>query len=596
MLATFNIGRLIINHFMLRGAAASLRRHIGRRFCFDVQKVRNIGVSAHIDSGKTTFTERILYYSGKIGSIHEVKGSDGVGATMDFMELEREKGITIQSAATTVHWKDHLINVIDTPGHVDFTIEVERALRVLDGAILLICGVGGVQAQTLTVDRQMKRYNVPRIIFINKLDRMGSNPWTAIDAARERLGLRCAAVQMPIGTDTDFQGIIDLIEQKTMFFDGDSGQNIRIEPIGEKYKQIVAEKRAELIQQLAEVDPDIEELYLEEKEPTPEQLHDAIRRQTIACTFCAVFMGSAYKNKGVQSALDGVLRYLPSPNQVKNEAFMREADGTEEKRPLPLDNKGPFVCLAFKLDENRYGQITFCRAYQGKLKKGDFLMNARTGEKIKISRMGKMHANHMEDIEETEAGDIFVLFGVQCASGDTLTAPAAHGKISLSSMYVPRPVISLQINPKNKNQIERMTKAFNKFMREDPTFHVDIDEESEEIIISGMGELHLQIYIERLKREYEVDCQVGKPTVNYRETIGSRIEFNYLHKKQSGGAGQFARVIGHMVPLSNEEGEFLNQFENKVVGATIPNEYITAIERQFHDSCVKVKCAYFRVL
>jgi elongation factor G len=583
------MGRLIINHFMLRGASSCLRRHLGRKFCFDVQKVRNIGVSAHIDSGKTTFTERILYYSGKIGSIHEVKGSDGVGATMDFMELEREKGITIQSAATTVVWKDHLINVIDTPGHVDFTIEVERALRVLDGAILLICGVGGVQAQTLTVDKQMKRYNVPRLIFINKLDRMGSNPWTAIDAARDRLGLKCAAVQMPIGTDTDFQGIIDLVEQKTMYFEGDSGQNIRIAPIADKYKAAVAEKRAELIQQLAEIDSELEELYLEEKEPTVEQLNAAIRRQTIACNFCPVFMGSAYKNKGVQSALDGVLRYLPNPTEVKNEAFFRDAQGVEEKKPLPLDSKQAFVCLAFKLDENKYGQITFCRAYQGKLKRGDFLMNARTGEKIKISRMGKMHANHMEDIEETEAGDIFVLFGVQCASNDTLTSPAAYGKISLSSMYVPRPVISLQINPKNKNQIERMSKAFNKFVREDPTFHVDIDDESEEIIISGMGELHLQIYVERLKREFEVDCQIGKPTVNYRETIGGRIDFNYLHKKQSGGAGQFARVIGHMVPLTNEEGEFLNQFDNKVVGATIPNEYITAIERQFHDSCVKVK-------
>jgi elongation factor G len=573
---------------MLRGVAAGLRRHLGRKFCLDIDKIRNIGVSAHIDSGKTTFTERILYYSGKIGSIHEVKGSDGVGATMDFMELEREKGITIQSASTTVTWKNHMINVIDTPGHVDFTIEVERALRVLDGAILLICGVGGVQAQTLTVDRQMKRYNVPRLIFINKLDRMGSNPWTAIDAARSRLDLHCAAVQMPIGTDTDFQGLIDLIEQKILYFEGDSGQNIREEPITDKLKDAVAEKRAELIQTLAEVDSEIEELYLEEKEPTTEQLHAAIRRQTIACKFCPVFMGSAYKNKGVQKALDGVLKYLPSPSEVTNEAFYRNDAGIEEKKVIPLENKGPFVCLAFKLDENRYGQITFCRAYHGKLRRGDYLMNTRTGEKIKISRLGKMHANHLEDIEETEAGDIFVLFGVQCASGDTLTAPAAHGKISLSSMYVPKPVISLQINPKNKNQIERMSKAFNKFVREDPTFHVDIDDESEEIIISGMGELHLQIYVERLKREFEVDCQIGKPTVNYRETLGGRIDFNYLHKKQSGGAGQYARVVGHMVPLTNEEGEFMNQFENKISGATIPNEYITAIERQFHDSCVKV--------
>ena len=572
---------------MLNRSCALFRKSLARGFCLDISKTRNIGVSAHIDSGKTTFTERILYYSGKIGSIHEVKGGDGVGATMDFMELEREKGITIQSASTTVFWKDHMINVIDTPGHVDFTIEVERALRVLDGAVLLICGVGGVQAQTLTVDKQMKRYGIPRLIFINKLDRMGSNPWSAIVAARERLGLKCAAVQIPIGEDSEFVGVVDLIMNKALYFDGDSGQRIREEPVPEKMKELVTEKFNELVSQLADVDPEIENLFLEEKTPTGQQLEEAIRRQTIKCTFCPVFMGAAYKNKGVQNCMDGILKFLPAPNEVKNEAFYRSPDGTEEKKEIPIDNKLPFVSLAFKLDENRFGQITFCRVYQGKLKKGDYVMNTRTGEKIKVSRMGKMHANHMEDIQETEAGDIFVLFGVQCASGDTLTDPKVYGKISLSSMYIPKPVISLQINPKNKQQIERLTKAFTKFMREDPTFHVDIDEESEEIIISGMGELHLQIYVERLKREFEVDCEVGKPTVNYRETLNGHLDFNYLHKKQTGGAGQYARVIGYMEPLTDEAGEFLNQFENKIVGATIPNEYITAIERQFHDSCTK---------
>ena len=563
------------------------RTAMRRQFCFDVTKVRNIGVSAHIDSGKTTFTERILYYSGKIGSIHEVKGGDGVGATMDFMELEREKGITIQSASTTVFWRNSMINVIDTPGHVDFTIEVERALRVLDGAILLICGVGGVQAQTLTVDKQMKRYGIPRLVFINKLDRMGASPWFAIDAARDRLGIKCAAIQVPIGQDNDFVGLIDLIENKALYFEGSSGELIREDVIPEKYKEIATEKRSELIGILAEIDSSIEEIYLEEKEPTAEQLHDAIRRQTISCNFCPVFMGAAYKNKGVQNCMDGILRYLPSPNEATNYAYFRQDNGEEEKRVIPTDPKLPFICLAFKLDENKFGQITFCRVYQGKLKKGDVIVNSRTGEKLKVSRLGKMHANHMEDINETEAGDIFVLFGVQSASGDTLTTPNISGKVSLSSMFVPSPVISLQINPKNKQQIEKMTKAFNKFKREDPTFHVDIDQESEEIIISGMGELHLQIYVERLKREFDVDCEVGKPTVNYRETLSSKVEFNYLHKKQTGGAGQFARVIGHMVPLSQEEGDFMNQFQNKVVGATIPNEYITAIERQFHDSCVK---------
>jgi elongation factor G len=471
---------------------------------------------------------------------------------------------------------------------VDFTIEVERALRVLDGAILLICGVGGVQAQTLTVDKQMKRYNVPRLIFINKLDRMGANAFWAIQAARDRLNLKCAALQLPIGADEAFAGIVDIIERKAFFFDGEGGSDIREEPVPEKLKALMEEKRAELISQLADIDPTIEEIYLNEQTPTEQQIHDAIRRQTIACKFCPVFMGSAYKNKGVQNCMDGILRYLPAPNDVPNEGFYRLEDGTEEKRNIPMDKNLPFVCLAFKLDENKFGQITYCRAYQGKLKKGDYIVNSRTGDKIKVSRLGKMHANHMEDINETEAGDIFVLFGIQCASGDTLSAPPAYKKISLSSMFVPKPVISLQINPKNKTQVEKMTKAFMKFTREDPTFHVDIDEESEEIIISGMGELHLQIYAERLKREFEVECEIGKPTVNYRETLSGKIDFNYLHKKQSGGAGQFARVIGYMTPLADESGEFLNQFESKVVGASIPNEFITAIERQFHDSCTKV--------
>jgi len=558
------------------------------RFLFSsIDNLRNIGISAHIDSGKTTFTERILFYGGKINAIHEVKGTDNVGAKMDFMELEREKGITIQSAATTVHWKNKQINVIDTPGHVDFTIEVERALRVLDGAVLILCGASGVQPQTLTVDKQMKRYNVPRIIFINKLDRMGANPWAAIEGARRRLHLNCAAVQTPIGLDHNLKGIIDLLKMKAYYFEGKSGEQIKEEEIPANLLEEAQAKRQELIDCLANVDATIEDLYLSEKPISAQDLKDAIRRQTLALKFVPVFMGSAYRNKGVQLALDGVQDYLPCPKERTYQGFLQQ-NGEEIQVPLDVDPRKPFIGLAFKLEENKFGQLTYVRVYQGKLKKGDYIYINNLKKRAKVSRMVKMHANEMEEIDQVEAGDIFALFGIECSSGDTITEGDMKTEIMLSSMFVPAPVLSLSIKTKKTDASGKFLKALAKFQREDPTFHVNQDKESEETIISGMGELHLQIYAERLKREFNLDVELGEPTVNYRETIASNTGFDYLHKKQSGGAGQYGRVIGTLesIPL-DDNAEYKNQFVNKIIGTSIPNEYIPAIEKAFYDCCEK---------
>ena len=515
----------------------------------DPNIMRNIGISAHIDSGKTTTTERILYYTGRIDEIHEVKGSDNVGAKMDSMELEREKGITIKSAATHCQWKDHHINIIDTPGHVDFTVEVERALRVLDGAILLICGASGVQPQTLTVDKQMKRYNVPRIIFINKLDRMGADPWSCIEGVRARLSLNCAAVQVNIGVENGLQGVVDLVKWKALYFEGEKGRNVVEKDIPEDMLEMCKAKKLELVAQLAELDPDIENYYLNEDINVPEEvMKKIIRRQTVDLKFVPVFMGSAYKNKGIQPMLDGVIDYLPNPREVKN--YAHDINKNNEKVMTDLDEKKPFVGLAFKLEESQFGQLTYVRIYQGKLKKGAMLANTATKKKVKISRMVRMHSNEMEDINEAGPGDIFAIFGVDCASGETFCDPSVN--LKMENMHVPEPVMSLSVRPKKANDLEPFLKALNRFQREDPTFVVKQNMESEEIIISGMGELHLFIYCERMRREYDIELVVGNPTVNYRESIQAKAHFNYLHKKQSGGAGQFARVIGYVEPTTTD--------------------------------------------
>lgn len=394
-------------------------------------RMRNIGISAHIDSGKTTLTERILYYTGRINAIHEVRGKDNVGAKMDSMDLEREKGITIQSAATYCTWKDNAVNIIDTPGHVDFTIEVERALRVLDGAVLVLCAVGGVQSQTITVDRQMKRYNVPRVCFINKMDRAGANPYRVIDQLRSKLHLEACAVQMPIGAETTLEGVVDLVEMKAYINKGDNGETVETSEIPAELIEEAASKRLELVERLANVDDQIAELYLDEQTPTSEQLHQAIARCTLSRYFVPVFMGSAYHNKGVQPMLDGVVKYLPSPDQVTNHA-LDISNQTETQIELSTKSNDPLVSLAFKLEEGRFGQLTYLRIYQGTLARGDWITNVRTKKRVKVARLVRMHSSEMEDVEQVGSGEICALFGIDCASGDTFSS----GSLTVSMVYL----------------------------------------------------------------------------------------------------------------------------------------------------------------
>ncbi len=545
-----------------------------------LEKVRNIGISAHIDSGKTTLTERILFYTNKIHAIHEVRGKDGVGATMDSMDLERERGITIQSAATYCTWKDISINIIDTPGHVDFTIEVERSLRVLDSAIMVLCGVAGVQSQSITVDRQMKRYSVPRVAFINKLDRTGANPWRVIEQLREKLFLNAHAVQLPIGLENDLLGIVDLVEMKAYYFEGPNGQDIKITDIPAELQDQANEKREALLDAVSLFSDELTEEMLEGT-VTEARVKEAIRRGVLALKFVPVFMGSAFKNKGVQKLLDGVSDYLASPYDVVNKG--KELGNEENEIIMESDADKPLVCLAFKLEDGRYGQLTYVRVYQGKLEKGMTIYNSSNNKRHNIGRLVRMHSNDMEDITKAEAGDIVALFGIDCASGDTFTDGKA--KVTMESMFVPTPVISLTIECKESKQLPNLAKALNRFTKEDPTFQTEMDKESGQTIIKGMGELHLEVYIERMKREYGVDLVTGAPQVAYRETITKSADFDYTHKKQTGGQGQFSRVAGFMEPIPSEEGKDY-EFVDKVVGGSIPREYIGSCDKGFR-SCLE---------
>lgn len=545
----------------------------------NLSNVRNIGISAHIDSGKTTLTERILFYTDRIHAIHDVKGKDGVGAHMDSMELERERGITIASAATFCEWKKHKINIIDTPGHVDFTIEVERSLRVLDGAILVLCGVSGVQSQSITVDQQMKRYKVPCIAFINKCDRSGANPLRIVSQLKNKLNHDAVLMQYPIGMEDGFEGVIDLIRMKAIYFKGLNGEDIKIDDIPENLLEEASSKREEMIDKVSLFSDDLTEAILEETEISEELITEAVRRGTIERQITPVFIGSAYKNKGVQPLLDAVNQYLPAPHEITNEAIHLESD--REPVILESDSEQPTVALAFKLEDGQYGQLTYIRVYQGNLKKGDTVINSRTGRKIKIGRLVRMHSSEMEDITEITAGYIGAIFGVECASGDTFTDPSLN--ITMLSMFVPEPVISLSITPAdNKSQIN-MSKALNRFTKEDPTFRTHVDPETNETIIEGMGELHLEVYIERMLREYSANVSTGNPRVAYRETITRMAEFDYTHKKQTGGAGQFGRIAGFIEPIDDSDFEFVN----KIVGGKIPSQYIPACEKGFRDSLSK---------
>ncbi|MFO8241297.1 MAG: elongation factor G [Dissulfuribacterales bacterium] len=551
----------------------------------DRAMVRNIGISAHIDAGKTTLTERILFYTQRIHAIHDVKGKDGIGATMDFMELERERGITITSAATYCEWKGYEINIIDTPGHVDFTIEVERALRVLDGAVLVLCSVGGVQSQSITVDRQMSRYKVPCIAFINKCDRSGANPFRVIKQLREKLNHNAVAMQIPVGLESDFQGVVDLVSMKAIYFDGPSGEQTRLEEIPQGLSAEAEASRERLIDAASMFSDELMEAALDDR-VTKDLLVEAIRKGTLVRGLTPVFIGSAYKNKGVQPLLDAVAQYLPQPMDIENYAIDLENEGVEKR--LETDPSKPLVALTFKLEEGRYGQLTYIRVYQGTLSKGDTIVNSRTGQKVRVGRVVHIHADQMEEIGSVPAGYIGALFGVDCASGDTFTAPGI--RYSMTSMHIPEPVISLAICPKDNKAHVKMSKALSRFTKEDPTFRAYVNHETGDTIISGMGELHLEIYVERMRREYDADVTTGIPQVAYRETVTRHAEFNYTHKKQTGGAGQFGRVAGYIEPV---EDEFV--FENKIVGGAIPTEFISSCEKGFKKSMEKGQLLGFPV-
>jgi elongation factor G len=541
----------------------------------DLSTIRNIGISAHIDSGKTTLTERILYYTNRVHAIHDVKGKDGVGAKMDSMDLERERGITIASAATHCSWLKHHVNIIDTPGHVDFTIEVERSLRVLDGAVLVLCSVAGVQSQSFTVDRQMNRYKVPRIAFVNKCDRVGANPIRVRDQLREKLGHNPVLLQIPIGLEVDFKGVVDLVRMKALYFEGEFGEKVVEEEIPAELQAEAASYREQMLDAVSMFSDELMEAMLEER-VTVELVDRAIRQGTLSRQLTPVLVGSAYKNKGVQPLLDAVVRYLPNPMEVANEAInLDRLEGEKDSETLVLDSdpEKATVALAFKLEEGRYGQLTYLRIYQGKLDRDTFITNTRTEKESKVGRLVRMHADEMEDIDAAGPGDIVAIFGLDCHSGDTFT----DGKlrVAMTSIHVPNAVISLSVKPiDNKSQIN-LTKALNRFTKEDPTFRAGADPESGETVIHGMGELQLDVYIERMKREYGVSVEVSPPQVAYRETITERVEYDYTHKKQTGGSGQYGRVAGYLEP--NPGGGF--EFVDDVKGGAVPRQFIPSVEK-----------------
>ncbi|NRA09102.1 MAG: elongation factor G [Myxococcales bacterium] len=552
----------------------------------ELSKIRNIGISAHIDSGKTTLTERILFYTQRIHRIHEVRGKDAVGATMDFMELERERGITIASAATHCEWDRHHINIIDTPGHVDFTIEVERSLRVLDGAVLVLCGVAGVQSQSMTVDRQMRRYKVPRLAFINKLDRSGANPQRVTTQLCEKLKHNAVLMQLPIGLEADHQGVVDLVTMKALYFDGPNGEEIREEEIPEGMRSEAEAARETMLDAVSLYSDELTEAILEER-VSEDLIHEAVRGGVLSQDLTPVFLGSAYKNKGVQPLLDAVTRYLPDPTEVENSGV----DLSNDEAPISLaaDPNKPLVALAFKLEDGRYGQLTYLRVYQGRIAKGSSIVNSRTRKRHKVGRLGRMHADQMEDMDAAVAGDIVAIFGIDCASGDTFTDESIQ--VAMSSMHVPAPVISLSVKPVDSKAQDNMGKALGRFVREDPTFHSGVDPESGETVIRGMGELHLEVYVERMKREYNAEVETGPPQVAYREAVSQRAEFNTIHKKQTGGSGQFGRVEGYVEPMDDGDFEFLNE----VRGGSVPTEYIPAVEKGFRSAMAKGRLIGFPV-
>jgi elongation factor G len=561
----------------------------------DLNFTRNIGISAHIDSGKTTLTERILLYTGmshKIGEVHDGE------ATMDWMEQEQERGITITSAATTVSWKDTMsdidykINIIDTPGHVDFTVEVERSLRVLDGAIMVLCGVAGVQSQSITVDRQMKRYGVPRLAFINKLDRTGADPGKVIADIVDKLKLNAVAMQIPVGLEGDHKGVVDLVTMKAYINDGDDGEKIIEGEIPAELQDAAKAARETMMEAISMFDDSIMEDLLEGNEISDDRIHTAIRTGTLSLELVPVYMGSAFKNKGVQKTLDAVCRYLPSPIDCEWAKAKKVGSEDDEVTLEPKDDL-PLVAMAFKITEEQYGQLTYTRIYQGTLKKGMTMYNPRTRKNVRLGRLLRMHAIDRENIDSAGAGDIVAMVGIDCASGDTYCERTFE--VTCESMFVPDPVISLSVFSPESADYEKMSKGLQRFLKEDPTFRVRTDEESGETIISGMGELHLEIYVDRLKREFGAVVEVGPPQVNYREAITTSTPFNYTHKKQTGGSGQFAVIMGNIEPMDANSTE-IYEFNNSIKGGNIPSEYIPAVDKGFQDVMDKGPLAAFPVV
>lgn len=554
------------------------------------RQLRNIGISAHIDSGKTTLSERILYYAGRIHKMEEVRG-DGGGATMDHMDLERERGITITSAATTVKWNDTAVNLIDTPGHVDFTVEVERSLRVLDGAVLVLCAVGGVQSQSITVDRQMKRYHVPRLAFVNKMDRTGADPKNVCHQLREKLGVDTVMIQLPIGQGEDFEGIIDLITMRAVYFDGDDGSEVRQADIPSEQVEKAETARQQMLESLSMYSDNLMELLLSEELISEDLIHQVLKESVLAEEVTPVLLGTAFKNKGIQPLLDAITRYLPSPDE--REVYARPFDEQEAKFELFPDNDKPLVAMAFKIVDDPYGQLTFTRIYQGSAQKGETYYNQRTGRKDRFSRILRMHADKREEIDEATAGDIVAVMGIDCASGDTYSAKPMY--CTLESMFVPEPVIKVAISPLKRADRDRLGKALSRFRKEDPTFRVMTDEETSETLLAGMGELHLEVYVERIRREYNVAVEVGAPKVSYREAPTRAVEYNYKHKKQTGGSGQFAHIVGNFEPLPDDSEQGF-EFEESIVGGRIPKEYIPSVKKGFQRSMAKGPVAGFPIL
>ena len=540
----------------------------------DLSKVRNIGIMAHIDAGKTTTTERILFYTGKtykIGEVHEG------AATMDWMEQEQERGITITSAATTCFWKDHQINIIDTPGHVDFTVEVERSLRVLDGAVAVFDGVAGVEPQSMTVWRQATKYNVPRICYINKLDRTGASFDHCVKTIRERLNTDPVLLQLPIGAEGGFLGVVDLVEMRALTWRGETvmGEDYTVEEIPAELKEAAEAAHATLIERLADVDDDIMELYMEGEEPTVAQIKAAIRKGVITNAFTAVVCGTSFKNKGVQPLLDAVVAYLPSPMDVPAINGFKPGDETVELERHPDDDE-PLAALAFKIAADPHlGKLIFVRVYSGVLHSGSQVLNATKGKKERIGKIYQMHANKREEIPQIGAGMICAVMGLKdTGTGETL-CDTGH-PIVLESMTFPNPVIEQAIEPKTKSDQEKLSHAIQRLAEEDPTFRVHTDEETGQTIIAGMGELHLDVLIDRMRREFKVEANIGKPQVAYRETLRRKVEkVEYTHKKQTGGSGQFARVIIDLEPTEPGSGY---EFVNAVTGGRVPREYIPAVD------------------